>query len=91
MKFNKIFLLAAASTMIVSCADLDTEPMGGTVTETQKATTAEANPERVSAGVTGITTMFSIHAVFTVFSSVQKTFKSKSERLRSFFLPHFLS
>lgn len=61
MKFNKIFLLAAASTMIVSCADLDTEPMGGTVTETQKATTAEANPERVSAGVTGITTMFSIY------------------------------
>ncbi len=61
MKFNKIFLLAMASTMIVSCADLDTEPKGGTVTDTQKAGTAETNPERVSAGVTGITTMFSVY------------------------------
>lgn len=61
MKFNKIFLLAMTSTMIVSCADLDTEPKGGTVTETQKGSTAEENPERVSAGVTGITTMFSVY------------------------------
>lgn len=61
MKINKILLLAMASTMIVGCADLDTEPMGGTITETQKGSTAETNPERVSAGVTGITTMFSVY------------------------------
>lgn len=61
MKINKILYLAFASMLTVGCADLDTEPLGGTVTETQKSEAGEANPERVSAGVTGITTMFSIY------------------------------
>ena len=61
MKINKILYLAIASMLTVGCADLDTEPLGGTVTETQKGLAGEANPERVSAGVTGITTMFSIY------------------------------
>ncbi len=61
MKINKILYLALASMLTVGCADLDTEPQGSTVTETQKGDAAEANPERVSAGVSGITTMFSVY------------------------------
>lgn len=62
MKFNKIMVLAFASLLTVGCADLDTEPQGSTVTADQKSATSEMNPERVSASVTGITTMFSVYA-----------------------------
>ncbi|MBQ8463290.1 MAG: RagB/SusD family nutrient uptake outer membrane protein [Prevotella sp.] len=61
MKINKIFYLAAASVLAVSCADLDTEPQGSTVTADQKAEVAANDPSKVSASVTGITTMFSIY------------------------------
>ena len=61
MKINKILTLAMASTLMVGCADLDTEPMGRDITTDQKANTVENNPEKVSASVTGITTMFSIY------------------------------
>ena len=61
MKINKILTLAMASTLMVGCADLDTEPMGRDITSDQKANTVENNPEKVSASVTGITTMFSIY------------------------------
>lgn len=61
MKINKILTLAIASTLMVGCADLDTEPMGRDITTDQKANTVENNPEKVSASVTGITTMFSIY------------------------------
>ena len=60
MKINKIFLLACASVLTVSCADLDTEPQGSTVTADQKAEVAANDPSKVSASVTGITTMFSV-------------------------------
>ena len=40
MKMNKIFYLAVASALTVSCADLDTAPQGGTVTADQKAEVA---------------------------------------------------
>lgn len=61
MKFNKIMVLAFASLLTVGCADLDTEPQGSTVTADQKTEASELNPERVSASVTGITTMFSVY------------------------------
>ena len=61
MKFNKIMGLALASMLVVGCADLDTEPQGSTVTSEQKSATSEMNPDRVSASVTGITTMFSVY------------------------------
>ena len=61
MKINKIFYLAFASMLTVSCADLDTEPEGSTVTADQKASVVENNPDRVSASVAGITTMFSVY------------------------------
>lgn len=61
MKMNKIFYLAVASALTVSCADLDTAPQGGTVTADQKAEVAANDPSKVSASVTGITTMFSVY------------------------------
>jgi len=61
MKINKIFYLAVAGALTVSCADLDTEPQGNTVTADQKAEVAANDPSKVSASVTGITTMFSIY------------------------------
>ena len=61
MKMNKIFYLAVASALTVSCADLDTAPQGSTVTADQKAEVAANDPSKVSASVTGITTMFSVY------------------------------
>ena len=61
MKINKIFYLAFASLLTVSCADLDTAPEGSTVTADQKASVVENNPDRVSASVAGITSMFSVY------------------------------
>ena len=62
MKFDKIMVLALASMLTVGCAELDTAPQGSTVTADQKSEASVANPERVSASVTGITTMFSVYA-----------------------------
>lgn len=52
-------LLAAA--VLVSCAKLDTEPYGSTVTSVQKEKVVAANPAMVSASVSGITAMFSVY------------------------------
>lgn len=63
MKLYKKFLtVALASLTMIGCADLDTEPMGGTITADQKSETAAENPERVEASVNGIFTLFSIYA-----------------------------
>ena len=62
MKLNKnIFIMALASLTLVGCADLDTEPLGSTITTDQKDATVEANPERVGAGVNAISVMFSVY------------------------------
>ena len=62
MKINKkIFIMALASLTLVGCADLDTEPMGSTITSDQKEGTVENNPERVAAGVNAIPTLFSVY------------------------------
>lgn len=61
MKINKILAMAFAGLAMVGCADLDTEPNGSTVTADQKSDTYVNNPERVSASVNGITTMFSVY------------------------------
>lgn len=58
---NKIFLMALASLSLVGCADLDTEPLGNTITADQKSETVENNPERVAASVNAIPTLFSIY------------------------------
>jgi len=62
MKLNRNLLyVALASMLTVGCADLDTEPQGSTVTADQKKAAVEANPSRISASVTGITTLFSVY------------------------------
>lgn len=59
--YNKIFLMALASLSLVGCADLDTEPLGNTITADQKSKTVENNPERVAASVNAIPTLFSVY------------------------------
>lgn len=61
MKLNKLFIMALAGMSLVGCADLDTEPLGGTITSDQKGDVVAKNPERVKASVTGITAMFSVY------------------------------
>lgn len=58
---NKLSVLALASVALVGCADLDTEPLGSTVTDDQKAGVVDENPEMVKASVVGITTQFSVY------------------------------
>lgn len=53
--------MALAGCSLVGCADLDTEPLGGTVTSEQKEDVVAKNPERVKASVTAITSMFSTY------------------------------
>lgn len=57
---SKWGVLALAAVLTAGCADLDTAPSGGTVTTDQKKAVVTANPARISASVTGITTLFSV-------------------------------
>lgn len=63
MKNIKFKLLASAlvSASLVGCNDLDTEPFGSVITSDQKEEVVKADPEMVSASVTGITSMFSVY------------------------------
>lgn len=65
MKYSKIVSLALAGTLLVGCADLDTEPKGGTVTADQKAEVVANDPAKVSASVSAITTNFSVYMAYT--------------------------
>ncbi|MDE6269193.1 MAG: RagB/SusD family nutrient uptake outer membrane protein [Muribaculaceae bacterium] len=52
---NKILALAAVSSLsLVSCNDLDTEPMGGTVTSDQKEQVYEGDPAMIEAAVNAV-------------------------------------
>ena len=57
----KILTLVVAGAALASCVNLDTASSGSTITSEQKSQTVEKNPERVSAGVTGITALFSVY------------------------------
>ena len=62
MKIIKnLFIMALAGLALASCADLDTMPLGSTITADQKEAAVAQNPERVAAGVAGITSMFSLY------------------------------
>lgn len=61
MKINKILVMALAGLTMAGCADLDTVPMGGTITADQKGEVVANNPERVEASVTAISSMFSVY------------------------------
>lgn len=64
MKNIKFKFIASvmAGAALVSCNDLDTAPMGATITSDQKEETIAANPDRIDASVTAITSMFSVYA-----------------------------
>lgn len=47
-----------AAFTLVGCNDLDTEPLGSTITADQKEAAVEANPERIKASVTAMTSAF---------------------------------
>ncbi|MCH5175286.1 MAG: RagB/SusD family nutrient uptake outer membrane protein [Prevotellaceae bacterium] len=61
MKLNKLLYIALSSMALVGCVDLDTEPNSDTVTADQKSEVVEQDPDKVSASVSGITTMFSVY------------------------------
>lgn len=61
---NKYFAIALSAAALTSCADLDTEYLGGYVSTDQKGATLAQNPELASASVTGI------YASFTSYMSV---------------------
>lgn len=51
---EKILMLVCIAFFVVSCADLDTAPSGGTLTEDQQKEIVEMLPERLSAKVNGM-------------------------------------
>ena len=57
---NKILATAMSGLLLVGCNDLDTEPLGSTVTADQKEDVYANDPGMLEASVTGITTMSSI-------------------------------
>ena len=59
--YNYISAAFIFAGVAVGCTKLDTEPLGSTVTSTQKQEVVAANPSMVSASVSGITAMFSVY------------------------------
>ena len=58
MKKIKYIASALMSVALVGCYDMNTEPLGSTITNEQKAEAVAANPERVEASVNAIPAMF---------------------------------
>lgn len=54
----KFIASAFAALTLVGCNDLDTEPLGSTITADQKEATIEANPERIKASVAAMPSLF---------------------------------
>lgn len=59
--YSSIYAATLASMLLAGCNDMDTEPLGSTVTSSQKEQVVAADPEMVKASVTGITAMFSTY------------------------------
>lgn len=55
---NKYILFGALGFTAVACNDLDTEPMGSTITSDQKGDVIKRDPEMISASTNAIPTMF---------------------------------
>ncbi len=60
MKKIKYIASALACVALVGCYDMNTEPLGSTITADQKEATVNANPERIEASVTAMTSVFYI-------------------------------
>jgi len=57
----KMIASALLGASLVGCNDLDTAPLGSVITSDQKEDVVAADPEMISASVTGITAMFSVY------------------------------
>ena len=57
----KMIASALLGASLVGCNDLDTAPLGSVITSDQKEDVIAADPEMISASVTGITAMFSVY------------------------------
>ncbi|MCQ2170606.1 MAG: RagB/SusD family nutrient uptake outer membrane protein [Bacteroidales bacterium] len=57
--YNKIIVLAASALALSACVNLDTAPLGSTITTEQKKEVLNSDPSKISAGVSGISAMFS--------------------------------
>lgn len=55
---SKYILIGALGLTAVACNDLDTEPLGSTVTSDQKGDVTKRDPEMLAAGTNAIPTMF---------------------------------
>lgn len=55
---KKIFALALTTSMLTGCNDLDTEPLGSTITNDQKEKVYAEDPAMLEAGVNSIASMF---------------------------------
>ena len=53
----KFIASALASVLLVGCNDMDTAPMGSTITSEQKSETVASNPERIEATVSAVPSM----------------------------------
>ncbi len=58
----KLFATAFVGLTLASCNDMDTEPLGSTITGDQKEETVAADPGKMMASVTAITAMFNQYA-----------------------------
>lgn len=58
MKKFKYIASVLMSAALVGCYDMNTEPLGSTITADQKEATINANPERIEASVSAITSLF---------------------------------
>ena len=57
-KIHGFVLSALSASLLAGCVDMDTEPLGSTVTSDQKEEIVAADPSKVSASVTAITANF---------------------------------
>ena len=58
MKKIKYIASALMSVALVGCYDMNTEPLGSTITSEHKEAAVAANPERIEASVNGMSAMF---------------------------------
>lgn len=65
-----------ASTALTGCYDMDTLPLSQNITEEQKVSAKEANPDMAQASITGITSLFStyMNVVSTASTEVHSDF-----------------
>jgi hypothetical protein len=59
--YSSIYATALASMLLTGCNDMDTAPLGSTITSDQKEQVVAADPEMIKASVTGITSLFSAY------------------------------